>query len=532
VAERLLHEARRRGLPVRVYRPGFIGGHSVTGRSSPDQQQLFASFLAGCLQLGVAPDVHKVVDIVAIDDVARSIVALALDEADPAPAHNLLQREGLPQQQLYELLRGHGHRLSAISYDRWRQRVLELPADSDQPLVGFQGFYRLQTPARMRRLEVLLRDEVPIDAESTHRALDRLGVAPHPLDAELIATFLSAMPDAPTAPRAGPTGIEADPIVFAPYEVQLDSVQRLYDRATRRQWRAADRIPWSEPTDPHNPLALPDEAHPLFGSPLFRRMDAPARQQLVTHVQAWQLSQFLHGEQGALLCASQIVQQAPSLEARLFAATQVADEARHVEVFDRLLSERFDTRYPITSPLQRLLDDVLSDRRWDLTYLGMQVLIEGLALAAFAQIRDQSSSRLATAINAYVMEDEARHVAFGRLVLADHYPRLTQAERDEREEFVVEATYLLRDRFDPTAVWEHLGLPMAECSRWLSESGLMSAYRRALFSRIVPTVKAIGLWGPKVRRAYEQMGLLSFSNVDLDALQRDDERVAASMEAR
>ena len=69
----------------------------------------------------------------------------------------------------------------------------------------------------------------------------------------------------------------------------------------------------------------------------------------------------------------------------------------------------------------------------------MQVLIEGLALAAFQRIRDQSKNTLAAAVNAYVMQDEARHVAFGRLALREYYPQLTDAERAEREEFVVEA---------------------------------------------------------------------------------------------
>src|SRR5207244_8588849 len=113
--------------------------------------------------------------------------------------------------------------------------------------------------------------------------------------------------------------------------------------------------------------------------------------------------------------------------------------------------------YPITPTLARLLADVLSDGRWDMTYLGMQVLIEGLALASFALIRDQAQNPLAAAVNAYVMQDEARHVAFGRLALRDYYPQLTQKERDEREEFLIEACYLMRDRFESREVWATLG---------------------------------------------------------------------------
>jgi 1,2-phenylacetyl-CoA epoxidase catalytic subunit len=157
------------------------------------------------------------------------------------------------------------------------------------------------------------------------------------------------------------------------------------------------------------------------------------------HVQAWSNSQFLHGEQGALVCTAKIVQQVPSIDSKFYAATQVIDEARHVETYSRLLHEKFELAYPITPTLKRLLNDVLSDSRWDMTYLGMQVLIEGLALAAFAGIRDTAKNPLAAAVNAYVMQDEARHVAFGRLALRDFYPQLSDAERDEREEFTVEA---------------------------------------------------------------------------------------------
>ena len=147
---------------------------------------------------------------------------------------------------------------------------------------------------------------------------------------------------------------------------------------------------------------------------------------------------------------------------KFYAATQVIDEARHVEVFGRYLHEKLDLVYPLNNNLRSLLDDALTDSRWDMTYLAMQVLIEGLALAAFSLIRNNATDPLAKSINAYVMQDEARHVMFGRLALRDYYPQLTDAERDEREEFCVDACYRMRDRFLGEEVWERLGLPVAE----------------------------------------------------------------------
>jgi hypothetical protein len=208
------------------------------------------------------------------------------------------------------------------------------------------------------------------------------------------------------------------------------------------------------------------------------------------------------------------------------------DEARHVEAYSRLLHEKFELAYPISPGLKALLENGLSDNRWDMTYLTMQILIEGLALAAFQRLRDFAGNPLAAAVNAYVMQDEARHVAFGRLALRDYYPELSDAERDEREGFVVEACYHMRDRFNQWEVWERLGLPAQECVEVMMASDGMKQFRTRLFSRIVPTVKDIGLWGPRVRKAFEEMGVLSFAETDAQAMLDNDNRVADAFDAK
>ncbi|MGO9605009.1 MAG: diiron oxygenase [Candidatus Binataceae bacterium] len=316
------------------------------------------------------------------------------------------------------------------------------------------------------------------------------------------------------------------------YEDGSESLHRLYEKGKKQQWNASTRIDWSLDLDPENPEELPDEYVSIFGSPVWERLTAKEKAELRRHSQANDLSQFLHGEQGALICTAKIVQQVPDIEAKFYAATQVMDEARHVEVYKRLLHKKFDLAYPITPPLQSLLDQILRDSRWDMTYLGMQVLIEGLALAAFAGIRDMAQNPLAAAVNAYVMQDEARHVAFGRLALREYYPHLSQKERDEREEFAVEACYTMRDRFNSHAVFERLGLPIKECIEWEENSPGMAEFRSALFTRIVPAIKDIGLWGPKITKAYSDMGVLAYADIDMEALGARDEAVAEEFDAR
>jgi hypothetical protein len=316
------------------------------------------------------------------------------------------------------------------------------------------------------------------------------------------------------------------------YQDGREKLLNLYAKGKRLQWDAAERIDWSQDLDPENPEQMPDWTIPIFGSEVWNRLTEAERANTRRHFQAWQLSQFMHGEQGALVCTAKIVQQVPAMDAKFYAATQVIDEARHVEAYSRLLHDKFELAYPMNKHLGALIDNTLTDSRWDFTYLGMQVLVEGVALAAFAGIRDNSQNPLAASVNAYVMQDEARHVAFGRLALRDYYPHLTQKERDEREEFAAEGCWLLRDRFLGEEVWETLGYPVDECARHMDESDFMRIFRTALFSRIVPTMKEIGLWGPRIRKTYEQMGVMGFADTDVEALATQDQQVAIEFDQR
>jgi 1,2-phenylacetyl-CoA epoxidase catalytic subunit len=261
-------------------------------------------------------------------------------------------------------------------------------------------------------------------------------------------------------------------------------------------------------------------------------MNDKERYTLRHHMGAWTNSQFLHGEQGALICASKIVPAVPDMDCKFYAATQVMDEARHVETYSRYLREKMEMAYPVNPHLKSLLNDVVAESRWDMICLGMQVMIEGLALAAFALIRDFSEEPLAKALNTYVMQDEARHVAFGRLSLREFYPQLTDAERQEREEFVVYASYLMRDRFMAEEVWEHLGLPVDECLKYVDSSEMMQEFRKMLFSRIVPTVKDLGLFGPTVQQAFQDMGVLDFADMNPDDLSAADEDIARELDRK
>jgi hypothetical protein len=315
------------------------------------------------------------------------------------------------------------------------------------------------------------------------------------------------------------------------YDEGRDRLLSLYQRGKDQQWDAAKRIDWTIPVDPASVMGMPEDLNPIYGSAQWEKLSQAERDELSHHLSSWLFSQFLHGEQGALTVAARIVESVPDMDAKFYAATQAMDEARHVELFSRFMREKIGLYYPINDDLAKLLADALSDARWDFPYLGMQVLIEGLALAAFGVHRDVATNPLVKQLLAYVMQDEARHVAFGRLALRDYYAQLTEAERADREEFVVEGCYLMRNRFRQQEVWDRMGFNVAECLEFTDNSPVQQMFQTLLFSRIVPCVKDIGLWGRKVQHAYADLGVLDAAKSDLEALMRDDEQIAERMDA-
>jgi hypothetical protein len=315
------------------------------------------------------------------------------------------------------------------------------------------------------------------------------------------------------------------------YDDGRERLLALYQKGKDKQWDGQLRIDWDLEVDPCDALGTPEEAMALYGTSYWAKMSERERGELRKHYASWQFSQFLHGEQGAMICAARIVESVPDMDAKFYSATQTMDEARHAEIYGRFLHEKVGMVYPVNDNLQTLLGDTLRDSRWDMPYLGMQVLIEGLALAAFGMIRDTTTKPLPKQILAYVMQDEARHVAFGRMALRDYYRQLSDAELREREEFVIEGCYLMRDRLRGVEVLENFGIPKAEAKEISERSEFLQLFRRLLFSRIVPCVKDIGLWGPRLQQAYVDLGVFEMGDSNLDLLMAQDEEIAERLDA-
>ena len=309
------------------------------------------------------------------------------------------------------------------------------------------------------------------------------------------------------------SGMQTSASVEATLNWNYDSgptrIRHLHERALRAQWHVDD-VDWATEVNFGGPLA-DDSAYAMAAfaaSPLADRGRA-MWDTFRWELQSWMVSQFLHGEQGALVVAGRLVETLPDLDGKLFAAGQAVDEARHVEVFSRYLREKVPHPYPVSAPLESLLRDILADSRWDVTTLGMQIMVEALAMAAFRLANSTFHDDVIKQIAQLVARDEARHVTFGVLCLDGVIAEMSTAERAEREDLVLDAANLTRKRFLLAEIWERLDVDPAAGMTFAATNDLMISYRRTIFSRLVPALDRIGLLTGRVLGGLDQLELLN-----------------------
>ena len=315
----------------------------------------------------------------------------------------------------------------------------------------------------------------------------------------------------------------ADAIFTWDYSLSRPALRKLYEKAKVGQWNATTDLPWETVVDEEKQVST-DQAALASGLTANHYegtvMDKWGDKEWTAfgiEQRRWSLSQFMHGEQGALICTAKIVETVPWYDAKLYASTQVVDEARHVEVFARYLDEKLGGSYQINAHLRMLLDDIVNDSRWDMTYLGMQIMVEGLALAAFGNMQQMTTEPLLKKLLRYVMSDEARHVAFGVLSLQEVYKEMSDAEIKERQEFAYEASVRMRDRFMSQEVWERMGVNPRDVVPLILRDPTREIFQQMLFAKIVPNCKKLGLLDRNdswLRRRYEEMGVIQFENAE------------------
>lgn len=300
------------------------------------------------------------------------------------------------------------------------------------------------------------------------------------------------------------------------YPSDQPEMAELYRRAKHGQWDG-DSLPWDVSVDPLNP------ERPLIPKEFIAfdaledagiRLDVTEQRKLSYSLASWMLSQFLHGEQGALFAAAQVTEAVQFFDGKLYGATQVMDEGRHVEVFNRYLDTKLEKLYQINDNLFVIIDSLMVDGRWDMKFLGMQIMVEGLALGAFGTLYKQTKEPLLKELLKNVIQDEARHVHYGVCALREHFTKhISERERQEREDWSFEVALLMRNRFAAYEVYEEWFEGRISRATWrdvVYQSKGMEEFRTVMFSRLVPNLREIGLLSSRIIPRYEEVGLMKY----------------------
>ncbi|MGQ4808785.1 hypothetical protein NKDENANG_02174 [Candidatus Entotheonellaceae bacterium PAL068K] len=314
-----------------------------------------------------------------------------------------------------------------------------------------------------------------------------------------------------------------DTVMTWNYNVEKPDLRALYEKAKRDQWNATTQLNWQQDVDPES-IILDDDLNPnvalLRQSDIWRKMTPKEQTRLRYETLAWNLSQFLHGEQLAVFVAGQLAAAVPWIDAKLYGCTQVMDEARHAEGFYRYLNEKMEHEYALSNTTEGIFATLLSESRWDLKYLGMQVILEGLAMGLFTRMYQSAQEPLLKELLHFVRQDEARHFAFGVISLREYYTEeLDAAERREREDFAFEICRIMRGRTYPKEAWESLGLPVDRCLETMREAARRSQLPLSSFMRVTAALKTVGLLSDRMRPHYAQIGLLKYEETQLEEIE-------------
>ncbi len=319
---------------------------------------------------------------------------------------------------------------------------------------------------------------------------------------------------------------EQDSVFHWNYDVMFPQMDRLYENAKRDQWNVTTTINWDRPIERE---VLDMSQMPMFQTELYRSLSADQKDALMRKFAAWRLSQFLHGEQGALMVCGQLVDAVPDLDAKMCAAAQVMDEARHVEGFRKYIT-KLDKIYPIDPTLDRLLCAIIEHERWEPKYVGMQIVAEGLAIAAFRFMHNETKDPLLKELLEYIMKDESRHVGFGMLALRDAVRKLSGKEKQELEDFTFAACDMMvtkvedgvpRDGFlSGLTIFDEVGISMKDIEdemhrdpNWAkAENEMEQRFNSFLFvDTIIPCLRQLDLINDRTESRYRDLGVMQMA---------------------
>ena len=302
------------------------------------------------------------------------------------------------------------------------------------------------------------------------------------------------------------------------YSVQAEDMRSLYEKAKRDQWNATRDIAWATP-EPDDGRVLADELIDIHGGPLWEKLGERDRVELNRRITAWRLSVLVYGEQGAMLACSQLVDIVPGTDEKFFQATQVMDEARHNEVLERYIQTRLGgLHYPMPENERFLFDAILTDPRWYIKTIALQLVAETFAVSMFKMMAEAAVDPVLGEVCRRILLDESRHMGFGMLALPKIVREATEGERREMEDFTCLAVEKVLTGFFPLEAYQDVGFSPAQIQevrtyrRDAASRNDYAAYRkyfrRDMHTAMVNNLARINLLTERVRPRLAALGVV------------------------
>ena len=301
------------------------------------------------------------------------------------------------------------------------------------------------------------------------------------------------------------------------YDGDQSEMRRLYEQAKRDQWNATTDIDWTRRLEGDGGL-IADDLVDVHGTRFWDRLSAAQQVELNHRVSQWRLSTLVHGEHGAMLVCSQMVENVQGQDAKLFQATQVVDEARHNEVLQRYIALRLDGRtYPLAGNVREIFDTLLGTSSWHLKTIGLQLVAETFAVSLFRMLAETSKDEVLREVCRRILQDEARHMGFGMLSLPAVVQEATSAEHREMEDFAVWSLVRTLTGIFPQPAYEEMGFNRSEIDEIKrlrreraaggDETAFRKFFRRDLHTNLVKNLQRIGLLTERVAPQLESLGI-------------------------
>ncbi len=221
------------------------------------------------------------------------------------------------------------------------------------------------------------------------------------------------------------------------YGSEVEELRRLYEKGKVNQWNAETDLDWEAPLTNDEWVIAPEASLLAQATAMMGKDEATQKAAAFDEIN-YLLSQLLHGEQAALQLCGQLTNVCDKMDEKWYAASQVIDEARHIEAFSKLMQRKMGTIYPIGPTLKVLLDLLLEADTAQKKTLGMQTLFEGMAVGIMDMLRTDSRNELLSTTLQRVEQDEARHAAFGVLMMRRVVKEATTEEKHTMEDWAFE----------------------------------------------------------------------------------------------